>query len=130
MSATILAGGTPSVTGGTSQTFTLDSTKVNNGVHMQDATVADYRVRPALTAVAKLPTLQSDGSYTKQKCSAVLIRPKILASGKTVFNLVRIEVEVHPELSAADHLALRNDAAQLLFDSDFSNFWNVGSLSF
>lgn len=130
MPATILAGATPSVTGGTSQTFTEGPQTVVGGVHLQDATVADFRLRPSMICKAKLPSLVQDGSYTKQKNSVTLSRPQIVASGKTVFNLVRIEVEVHPELSSTDAATLRKDAAQLLFDTDFSDFWVAGKLSF
>jgi hypothetical protein len=40
---------------------------------------------------------------------------------------VRIKVEVHPELAAADEEELRKKAAQVLFDSDFSLFFTTGS---
>lgn len=130
MPLTILKGGTPSVTGGTSQTFTPGPAVIVGGVVLQDTSVADFRIRPQLTVKAKLPALVSDGSYTKQKNSVTLSLPQILASGKTVFNLVRIEVEVHPELSSVNAAELRYNAAQLLYDTDLSNFWVAGQLSF
>jgi hypothetical protein len=52
-----------------------------------------------------------------------------LASGKVVFNVIRIEREVHPEFSAANATDLNKVGAQLLFDTDMDNFWAAGSLS-
>jgi hypothetical protein len=129
MSLTILDGATVSATGGTGKTYTTDGTSVTGGIHLADASVADFRVRPNITAKVKMPTLQADGSYTKMKVSAVHVVPQILASGKTVFNLVRTELEVHPELSAAACVELRNKGAQLLIDAETTNFWSAGSLT-
>jgi len=129
MSLTILDGATVSATGGTGKTYTTDGTIIVGGIHLADASVTDFRIRPNITARVRMPQLQADGSYTKMKISAVHTVPQILASGKTVFNLVRTELEVHPELSAAAATELRNKGAQLLFDSEMTNFWSAGSLT-
>jgi len=114
-------------TGGTSQTLQADSQIVVGNLHLIDASVTDYRIRPNMTAKVKQPTLDSAGVYSKDKKSLTYVEPMILASGKTVFNLIRIEREIHPEASAQVQAQLLFTGAQMLVDTDFTNFWNVGS---
>lgn len=116
-------------TGGSDKTFTPDGQTVPNGIHIADAAQADFRIRDNMSLKSKVPTLQGDGSYSKGKRSVTIVMPRLLASGMTVFNLVRLEVEVHPEMTAALELDLRMVAAQVLSDSDFSSFWTAGSLA-
>lgn len=116
-------------TGGTDVTFTPDGLSVANGVHIADAAQADFRIRRNITLKNKVPTLLADGTYSKDKKSVTLVCPKILTSGKTVFNLIRIEREVHPESTAAEALDLCMIGAQLLSDTDFTSFWSSGSLA-
>lgn len=125
--AIIKQAGTNSVTGGTDITFSADGQTVANGLHLIDASEPDYRIRPSLTAKYRTPTL-SNGEYSKDKKTLTLVRPMIKDNGETVFNLIRIEREVHPETSAADALELNTQGAQLLFDSDFAAFWSIGSV--
>lgn len=123
----IPAGATLAATGGTAKSFTTDGVDVTSGVHLSDASAADFRVRPNCTFKVKQPSLDSQGVYSKDKKSVTYVVPKILASGKTVFNLIRIEREVHPESSQAEADHLNNMGAQFLFDSDTSAFWSAGS---
>jgi len=117
------------VTAGTAKVFADDGVTIQNGVHLTVPATADYRVRESVTAKFRPPTLLVDGTYTRDKKSVSLNVPQILASGKIVNNVLRIEREVHPELSAANATDLNRMAAQLLFDSDTDNFWAAGSLS-
>lgn len=129
MSLTIKAGGIPSVTGGTDEVFTRIAAQVANGVQLAKMAESDFRVRPVVTLKAKLPALQSDGTYSKGKVSATLVRPFLLSSGKTAFNVGRVEFEIHPEYPAAQASALRSDTSQLPFDSELANFWLGGDIS-
>lgn len=126
---TFLQGGTVSTTGGTSKTLTTDGQQVANGIHLIDASVTDFKTRPNCTVKYKAPTLQADGSYTKSKMSFVGVRPFQSADGKTHFNLVRCEIEVHPEASATELAYLRVQGAQQLTDVDTDAFWSTGSLA-
>jgi len=126
---TIADGGTISVAGGTVKTFSVDGQPVVNGIHLQDASITDYRTRPNVTAKNKLATLAQDGTYGKGKRSMTIVLPKVLASGKQGFPLARIEIEDYPEMSVAEVDKLINYAAQFLFDSDFTSFWRTGSLA-
>lgn len=125
----LLSGATISATGGTALVFTDDGTTVQNGVHLVVPATTDYRVRESATWKYRAPTINNDGSYTRDKKSVSYNVPQILASGAIVNNVIRIEREVHPELSAANATALNKIAAQLLTDADTDNFWAAGSLS-
>lgn len=125
----ILTGATLSATGGTAKVFADDGVTIQNGVHTMVPATADYRVRESATYKFRPPQLLVDGTYTRDKKGVSLNIPYILASGKVVNNVIRIEREVHPEWAAANAVDLNKMAAQLLFDSDTDSFWSAGSLS-
>lgn len=125
---TILVGATITPTGGTNQNFTPDGVTVQNGLHLADAGEPNYIVRHSLTLKTRNPALVN-GVYGKGKRYATLVQPIVLASGLTSFNVVRIEVEVHPEMASADYTDMLKKGAQLLIDSDLTTFWSAGSLA-
>lgn len=116
-------------TGGSDMTFTSDGQTVSGGLHLANAAQADFRIRENMSVKQKVPTLSGSGVYSKDKKTVTYVEPKILASGVTVFNLIRIEREVHPESTAAEALNLNMMGAQILADSDFASFWSAGSLA-
>lgn len=130
MSLTIALGATVSTTGGTSKVYTPDGMEVKNGIHLIDASVADFRIRPSITARYTAPKLLSDGSYTKGKLSLAESVPMLLESGKTVFNVVRSEIEIHPEATATVLAEMRKKGAQLFTVVSTDSYWQAGSLSF
>lgn len=123
-----LQGGTITASAGTAKTLTTDGQVVANGIHLIDASVTDYKTRPNCTVKYKPPVLGKDGSYTKAKMSFVGVRPFQSADGMTHFNLVRTEIEIHPEASATELAYLRVQGAQQLCDTDTDAFWGTGSL--
>lgn len=127
--ASLLTGATVSATGGTALVFADDGVTVPNGVHLVVPATADYRVRQNATCKFRPPALLADGSYTRDKKSVSYTVPQILASGKVVNNVIRVEREVHPELGASAATDMNRIAAQFLFDSDTDNFWSAGSVS-
>lgn len=116
------------VVAGSALALTTGPNQVQNGIQVIAAADTDYRIRRNATFKVKTPTLSADGIYSKDKLSATYVAPKILASGKTVFNLVRVEREIHPESTAAEKSELLLIGAQLLNDSDYASFWSAGSL--
>lgn len=115
-------------TGGTDQTFTETGSYVQNGINVADASVADFRVRPSVTYKNRQPSQLANGTWTKAKRTATLVIPKIVSTGETVFNLVRIDVEAHPECSTAEVNELRFLGAQILGSAETLNFFQAGSL--
>lgn len=115
------------VTGGASTNFVADGVLIPSGVHVSVPADADFRTRRGMIFKAKMPTLVN-GEYSKAKLSAIYVKPQILASGKVVFNLIRIEREIHPEADAATSTEFNLIGAQMLCDSEAANFWAAGSL--
>lgn len=116
-------------TGGSAVTLSEDGVTVANGKHVADASNANFLTRLNATFRNRPPALQSDGSWSKCKRSAMIVQPKELADGSYVFNLVRIEVEYHPESTAAEVTTLRYNGSQLLTDPDVDNFITSGSIA-
>jgi hypothetical protein len=128
--ATIAVGATVTATGGTTLTWSTDAVPVNKGIHLIDASITDFKVRPSLTVTVKQPVISADRlNYSKDRKTATLVKPKLLASGKVEFPLARLELEIHPDMSVTEIDELRKQAAQILTDSDFDAFWRIGSLA-
>lgn len=130
--AAILVGGTVSTTGGTSTAFTPNGSQVNGGLQIVDSTNTNAITRASITLrtikQAVLDTLTGKFSG-KIKRQVQLVRPKVLTDGRVSFQLVRIELEFHPEATDAEVSALMSEGAQLLVDSDFTSFWKIGNLA-
>jgi ribosome-interacting GTPase 1 len=114
--------------GGTSTTFQEDGVEVKNGIHVSNVSQADFTIRENITFKTRNPQLASDGTYSKAKRSISIVVPKKLADLSTSFNLVRIEVEAHPETTAAELTNLHMLGAQMFTDADVTSFLVVGSL--
>lgn len=125
----INSGATLSATGGTAVVFSDDGTTIPNGVRLVVPADTNYVTRRNAVAKYRAPTVDSQGQYSKDKKSLSIAFPMVLANGKVVTNVLRIEREVHPEYSAANATEMNKLAAQLLFDTDLDNFWAAGSLS-
>lgn len=130
--ATLLVGGTVAATGGVSTMFVPNGASVTGGIQIVDSSNNNAVTRASLTCrTIKQATLNTaTGTFDgKIKRQVQLVRPKILASGKVQFPLIRIEMEFSPENTDAEISALLNEGAQLCVDADFTSFWKIGSLS-
>lgn len=116
-------------TGGSDKTFTSDGVSIPNGIHLANAGQTDFRIRENLAIRNRVPVLNGNGSWSRDRKAITFTVPKALADGTYVNNVIRIEREVHPESTAAEALELNMIAGQILSDSDFSNFWSAGSLA-
>lgn len=127
----ILDGGTTSTTGGTSKSLTPDGQRVNNGIHVSDASVTDARVRPGISFSSR-PAVYDKAKNkwpVKQRAEAKLDFPKVLGDLSIDFPGVRIIVTAHPEQSDAEITKMINWSAQLLSDSDYTSFFKTGNLA-
>lgn len=115
-------------TGGTDQTFTETGSNVQNGITVADASVSDFRIRPSIAYKSRQPVPMAGGTWSKAKRSYVLVIPKILSDGSTAFNLVRCDVEAHPECTAAEVNELRFLGAQILGSAETLNFFQAGAI--
>jgi len=128
-SAAIQSGATWSSTGGTSVSFAPDGRPVQDGVRLVVTGDTNLLTRRSLVAKSTLPAPPpSVGAAARLgKNGIVYSVPFIAADGRTYNQTVRIEMSLHAEYSVANKTALKADAAALLVDSDFDNFW-VSSL--
>lgn len=115
--------------GGTAMALSSDGQEVKNGVHVADMAESNFLIRTNMTLKTRNPAKQSDGSYSKAKRYATIVVPKLLASGDYAFNLVRVEVEAHPETSTSELTNLHMLGAQIFTDSDLTAFLQNGSLA-
>lgn len=130
--ATLLVGGTVSTAGGTSTAFVPNGATISGGIQIVDSVNTNAVTRATIT-LKTIKTAAFDmitGLFSgKTKRQVQLVRPKVLAGGRVVFPLIRIEMEVHPENTDAEVSALMSEGAQLLIDTDFASFWKLGSIS-
>lgn len=126
----LLASATVAASGGSALVFADNGVTIPNGVQLVVPADTDYQTRRSVTAKYRPPTFnQATSAYGKDKKSISLTLPIVLSDGKVVFNVIRVEREVHPSLSAANANELNLLLAQMLIDNDVSNFWATGSLS-
>lgn len=116
-------------TGGSDKTFTTDGVVIPNGIHIANAAQTDFRIREHLAIRNRVPTLNGNGKWTRDRKAVTITIPKLLADGTYVNNTMRIEREVHPEATVAEAKELCMLAAQVLSDSDFDAYWQSGSLA-
>lgn len=127
--STVKVGATSvSPTGGSDATFSLTGLAVSSGINVAIQTDSDFRTRRNASFKSRVPQVQN-GVFSKGKNEVVYVHPLVLASGLVVFNTIRLQVEVHPELAAASAKDLRLVGAQLLTDSDFEDFWVTGAIA-
>lgn len=127
MSITLLDGGTTSTAGGSSQSFDRTSLPVNNGYEFADITETDFFVRQKVIATSRMPSLQTDGSYSKQKTSLRFVQPIALADGTYAYNVARVEIEAHPESSVANLTELREFAGQIAIQAGLDDLYSAGT---
>jgi hypothetical protein len=128
VSISLLDGGTTSTTGGASQDFDRTNLPVNNGYEYADVDEADFFARQKVLIATRAPQLQSDGTWSKQKTSLRFVLPITLADGSISYNVGRVEVEMHPESSAANLAEVREFCAQMAIGSQFNDSYTAGTL--
>lgn len=132
MSMTSLAltsGATPTITGGSTVTYSPNNAVVPNGISLVDASVSDFRLRPTIIGKYRAPMQTGPSSFSKAKVSFTLRVPKLKSDGTYVYNFGRLEIEYDPECTTAEQDNIANQIAQLAFDSDTLNFRRVGSIA-
>jgi hypothetical protein len=115
--------------GGTAMALSSDGQTVKNGIHVADMSELNFLIRSNMTLRTRNPVLQSDGSYSKAKRFMTIVVPKIIASGAVKFPLIRIEIEMEPEMTLAEQTNLLLLGAQCFTDADLQSFLSYGSLA-
>jgi len=124
-SASIQSGATWAPTGGSALAFTPDGRTITGGLSLVVSSDTNLLTRRSLVAKSSLPAAAPTvGAMAKLgKNSMVYMIPFTSADGKIYNQSVRIEMSCHAEYSEANKTILVADAAALLVDPDFTNFW-------
>lgn len=91
----------------------------------------DQRLRRSITfsITPPRPSPTSPSGYTQQRCRAIFKRPILTASGKYTVNTVEISWAMDVETNDTVKQELIDVSSQLLFASDFVQFWKNQSLA-
>lgn len=116
------------VTAGTDAIFVDDGLTVSNGIHIVDSSSTNFVTRAHATFKNRAHQLLPDGTYSKRKLDFNVTTPIVLASGAVSFPVFRGNMELHPEMSAAQILELKMLACQLIIDAELTDFYNYGSV--
>lgn len=116
------------VVGGVDAVYTDDGLEVKNGIHVVDSTAINFITRAHGTFKNKPAQLQPDGTYSKGKRDFNITTPIILASGAVSFPVFRGNMELHPEMSAAQILELKMLACQSIMDAELDAYFAFGSI--
>lgn len=126
--AVIKEGATMTPSGGTDVTYS-NTASTGPGVVTSVASVTDFRVRPSTIHTVKLPVYDAvSKKFGKGVKKLVHKRPKLDTDGTQILPTVRIEVEDHPIMSAAEVQALWDWIAMVATDADYASFRTAGSL--
>lgn len=102
---------------------------VANGILLTVPDDTNYQTRRSLVAKVRQYSIDSKtGEAGKDKKSLVFVIPAVLASGRVVYNTLRIEREVHPTTDPAVAASMNIIGAQLLTALDLAAYWSYGSL--
>jgi hypothetical protein len=129
-SSAVLVDGTVATTGGTNTSVitkgqSLDSHKVilDDGAEFIDTSTIDFSIKdPKVNS-------GSPNGYTQARSSVKLSVPLALDNGNRTVNTFTLSLSVDPETTDAEIESMLVLAAQLLHDSDFSDFWKKQSLA-
>lgn len=128
--ATLIQAPTLAATGGTTKTFTEMGETLNNGVKVTDLSVSDARLRPVISAVNRPAKLGPAGVYiSRDKKTLKFIFPRVLASGALNASIREVRIEDHPEVTDTEKDSMDAYVAQVMFDTDFTQFRRNGSLA-
>lgn len=121
-SGSILKDPTITPSGGTAQSLnSLGGTMERKDAYF-DGTQVGSRNEVSFTTKSPKVSASAPNGYTQARCNAVIKSPLALDNGNATVNTGRIEFSYDVETTAAEKATLRLYMAQLLTDSDFTEF--------
>lgn len=128
--STFSQGATIAPTGGTSKTINRLYVK-DNTLKAYCSSDADELTRREFDFTVKDPKVNASsvGGYTQGRAVMLFKSPFVKATGDRTVNTVRVEMAYDIETDASEREALRVEACQILFGSDFDAFWKSRSLT-
>lgn len=129
-SASILVDGTVATTGGTATTFITKGNTLNqHNLILNDG--SEFIAQPTVSFTVKEPKVNagSPNGYTQARCTVVYKKPLLLDNGSYTVNTGKIELSVDHETTDAEIASMLVVLAQLIHDSDYTDFWKKQSLA-
>lgn len=129
-SASVLKDGTVSTTGGTATSLaSLGNTLGQHNCYFDDG--SEFLAQSNIDFTVKAPKVSATApnGYTQARNTVLIKVPLALDNGSVTVNTVRIDFASDIEMTDAERLTMRVYAAQILSDSDFTEFWDNQSLS-
>lgn len=125
----ILLDPTTSFTGGTAKAFT--SLGQNGQIHEVVFDGTDYLTQSRASFKTKSPKISASApnGYTQKRNEVIFKTPLALDNGNSTVNTVSIVLSADVETTEAEIETMLEYAAQLLADTDFSDFWKQQSLT-
>lgn len=129
--ASVLKDGTVATTGGTATTFIDKGTSPqgNTWIGIFDDG-SEFLNQSQCSFTVSDPKVQSGApnGYTQARSSIALKVPLVLDNGEVTHNTLRISLACDHETTAAEITSMLVYGAQLLTDSDFTDFWTKQAL--
>jgi hypothetical protein len=128
--AAIMVGSTGiSATGGTSDD--LESVSDSIGYRHSYFGSSDFLSRNNIVFTSTEPKVSasSPGGFTQERREVTIKYPKTLLNGAKTTNVVRLYLSADPETTEAEKTEMIFNAAQVLGDTDFLNYWLSGSVA-
>lgn len=123
--ASIPVGATLAPSGGTATNLVVVGRSLSDAATFVGTTGVTQLTRTAIDFSVKQPKVNagSPGGFTQGRSIVKITSPKVLANLKRTLNSIKIELSFDPETTDAEVTALKTQAALLLVDSDFTDFW-------
>jgi hypothetical protein len=128
---TLLTSPDVSFSGGSTMEIKEDSINVSNGLHLIVTSDPDFQTRRQFTVKTKPPTFDpKTGTYGKDKKSVSFVVPSVdPVSNKLIFNVIRVEREIHPSVDLGVAASMNKMVAQIVTCADFRDFFDFGTLN-
>jgi len=128
-SSSVLIDGTVAITAGTATSLiTKGNDLVSHQAILDDS--SEFIDQTTLNFSSKDPKVSSGApnGYTQQRCVCKINIPRTLANGNHTVDTFTLSQSTDPETSAADKASARVLAMNVLNDTDFTSFWDEGSM--
>jgi hypothetical protein len=118
------------VTGGTATAVISKGDSLGkHEVVLDDGSAFSDETRISFSTKEPRVSASAPAGYTQKRNTIVVQVPKTLANANTTINSARIEFSVDSETTSAEYDALRELAAQLIFDTDLDQYYNSQAVS-
>lgn len=126
--SSVLVDGTVATTGGTATSvINKGGTLAERRVILDDGSVYVGETRLQFKVSDPVVNSSAPNGYTQGRSEVKVLVPLLLDNGKYTTNTIDLKLSVDPETTDAEIQSMLVLGAQLLHDTDFSDFWKKRS---